>query len=67
MLLVRQRLLAYDLTAPLAYFSINDSGYEWLTGLIRPEELEETTGLTMVEPYRPGKIPVVFVQNSMSD
>ena len=62
-----RHLVAYDLTAPLAYFSINDTGHEWLTGLIRPEEVEDSTGLTMVEPYRPGKIPVVFVHGLASE
>ncbi len=63
----RRRSIAFDLTAALAYFSVNEEGYEWLTGLIRPEEVEDQTGLTMVEPYRPGKIPVVFVHGLASE
>ena len=63
----QQHAIAHDLTAPLAYFSINDEGHDWLTGLIRPEEVKDRTGLTMVEPYRPGKIPIVFVHGLASE
>ncbi len=59
--------IAYDLTAPLAYFSVNDHDYDWLKGLIRPEAVQDKTGLTMVEPYRRGRIPVVFVHGLASE
>ncbi len=51
-----------DLSTPLAYMW---SQTEWETlgwkGLLRPEELADRSGLMLVRPYEPGKIPVVMI------
>lgn len=61
--------LALDYSTPIAAFSefLPDS-YETnlLRLMLRPESLEEDTGLYMLEPYNPEKIPVVFVHGLMS-
>ena len=38
-----------------------------LTGLFRPERFQINQGLYLQEPYRPDKVPVVFVHGLMSD
>jgi len=67
--------LESDLTTPLAYF-LSDPVYGSLAtvGLLRPEMLlgmrpgfsEPIMGLYMVQPYEPGKIPVVLVHGLWS-
>ena len=74
--------LESDLTTPLAYFLSNPEldTLAW-TGLLRPENLfkpaqavfnfrqdnkEPMKGLYMVQPYEPGKIPVVMVHGLWS-
>lgn len=69
--------LETDLTTPLAYF-LSDStlGLESLAtiGLLRPEALlamrpgrpDPVMGLYMVQPYEPGKIPVLLVHGLWS-
>ncbi|MDZ4817829.1 MAG: alpha/beta fold hydrolase [Planctomycetota bacterium] len=61
--------LETDLSTPLAFF-LNDPEFAKIdlstTGLLRPEEASEKTGLYMVEPYRPDKIPVLFVHGLWS-
>jgi hypothetical protein len=67
--------LESDLTTPLAYF-LSKVPLESLatTGLLRPEELlkpaagrqTKPMGLYMVQPYEPGKIPVVLVHGLWS-
>ena len=60
--------IAFDLTAPLAYFAIKESEENpWLRGFFRPGEDIKDVGLTMIDPYEPGKIPVVFVHGLASD
>ncbi len=64
-----------DLTTPLAYFLSNpELGSLATTGLLDPESLQKLVpgrhkpleGLWMVQPYEPGKIPVVFVHGLWS-
>ncbi len=61
--------LAHDRTTPLAVVTANRSlaGAEW-TGLIRSDFDQQgvETGLYMIRPYEPGKIPVVFVHGLIS-
>jgi len=59
--------LESDVTTPLAY-SLSRSELQgvWLKGFFRPETIEAQTGLYMIEPYQPGKIPVVFVHGLLS-
>ena len=58
--------LARDLSAPIAYrISKRDKNY--LEGFLQPGTTDEGPGLYTVEPYQPGKIPVVFVHGLLSD
>jgi pimeloyl-ACP methyl ester carboxylesterase len=61
--------LESDLSTPLAYF-LNDPALAKIdlstTGLLRPDEAQQLTGLYMLEPYDPGKIPVLFVHGLWS-
>jgi pimeloyl-ACP methyl ester carboxylesterase len=54
--------LESDLTTPLAYYlasaGLDADGY---VGFLRPDSLGEKTGLHTLEPYEPGKIPVILV------
>ncbi len=67
--------LESDLTTPLAYFLSNPAlGNLANTGLLNPEALlkiqpgprETLSGLYMVQPYQPGKIPVLLVHGLWS-
>ncbi len=58
--------LETDLTTPLAFMmqiTPEPSGFE---GMINPGAWEKQTGLYMLQPYDPDKIPVVFVHGLMS-
>ena len=55
-----------DLTAPLAW-QINNRDRNYLTGFLQPGSTTENEGLHMIEPYQPGKIPILFVHGLMSD
>jgi pimeloyl-ACP methyl ester carboxylesterase len=59
--------LETDLTTPLAYF-LAGAGLEGadLTGFLRPDRLAGRTGIHMLEPYQPGKIPVLLVHGLLS-
>ena len=57
--------LEADLTAPLAYQLDTVSLFDMeIGGFLRTDE--QVTGLIMLEPYTPGKIPVVFVHGTAS-
>lgn len=58
--------LAADVTAPFAYHAINqgDSDF-WLTSFLDPDAAADD-GLFLIEPYQPGKIPVVFIHGLLS-
>jgi pimeloyl-ACP methyl ester carboxylesterase len=67
--------LESDVTTPLAYFLSSPELNEIATtGLLNPESLQKLVpgqkkaikGLWMVQPYEPGKIPVVFVHGLWS-
>ncbi len=58
--------LAHDITAPIAYrliFGERDS----LRGFVQQWSSDSDTRLYMIEPYQPGKIPLVFVHGLLSD
>jgi pimeloyl-ACP methyl ester carboxylesterase len=61
--------LETDLSTPLAYM-LNDPALAKLdsstSGLLRPDETQKLTGLYMLEPYHPRKIPVLFVHGLWS-
>jgi len=58
--------LARDLSAPIAY-QVSKQGDSWWTEFVRPGNSDEEDRLYMIEPYQPGKIPVVFVHGLLSD
>ena len=63
----RSESLASDLTTPLAYHMAR-SPLPVLqeVGLLDPQWLEQLTGLYMLHPYEPGKIPIVLVHGLRS-
>ncbi|HTQ39705.1 MAG TPA: alpha/beta fold hydrolase [Pirellulales bacterium] len=61
--------LESDITTPLAY-SLNDPSFAALdqptTGFLHPKEIKELAGIYMLEPYQPGKIPVLMIHGLWS-
>lgn len=59
--------LESDLSTPLAYF-LNKPSLEVLgtLGLVHPDDYDNMQGLYMVQPYEPGKIPVLMVHGLWS-
>ncbi len=59
--------LETDLTTPLAYFlsdtKLTSAAY---VGFLRADALKSRYGIHMLEPYQPGKIPVVLVHGLLS-
>jgi pimeloyl-ACP methyl ester carboxylesterase len=62
----RMAQLARDLTAPLAY-DVAENPRQWFAEFRQPSETEFAPRLNMLEPYQPGKIPVIFVHGLLSD
>jgi pimeloyl-ACP methyl ester carboxylesterase len=59
--------LEADLTTPLAYmWSRTDLAKVRWTGLLRPGEVADRSGLSLIRPYDPDKIPVVMVHGLAS-
>ncbi len=58
--------LLRDLTAPIAY-RVNHQNKDYLKGFLQPGSTVGDDGLYMIEPYQPGKIPILFVHGLMSD
>lgn len=59
--------LESDLTTPLAYFLARAKYQDLeLTGLLRGEQIQDRTGLYMLQPYEKGKIPVVLIHGLWS-
>lgn len=59
--------LESDSTTPLAYSLRDPKVWEFeLTGFFSAHEVDFDNGLQFVEPYQPGKIPVVFVHGTAS-
>ena len=63
----RQVPLESDISTPLAYF-LDRPEFRYLDtyGLLRPDKAERIAGLYMVQPYQPGKIPVVMIHGLWS-
>lgn len=59
--------LESDLTTPLAYY-LSQARLDSLgvTGFLHPDALQAKTGLYTMEPYQPGKIPVVMVHGLLA-
>ena len=62
----RPLALTRDLTAPFAY-TLSRTRREYLAGFLQPGSTSHDSGLFMLEPYQPGKIPVVFVHGLLSN
>src|ERR1044071_7272143 len=61
------RPLAADFSAPISYFRPPNNLLLFdLMGMLRGNNMMEKTGLYFLEPYDPGRIPVVFVHGLMS-
>jgi pimeloyl-ACP methyl ester carboxylesterase len=60
------RPLASDVTAPLAAI-VDEAPRQYLRGFTAPSDVSVRPKLTMLEPYQPGKIPVVFIHGLYSD
>ncbi len=58
--------LERDLTAPIAW-RINNTKRDYLEGFLQPGSTSVNDGLFMIEPYQPGKIPIVFIHGLLSD
>ncbi len=58
--------LAADLTAPIAAV-VNEAPRQYLRGFTAPSDTSVQPKLTMLEPYQPGKIPVVLIHGLYSD
>ena len=58
--------LKRDISAPIVY-RLKDEGRQYLTAFLQPGSTKNTTGLFMIQPYQPGKIPLVFVHGLLSD
>ena len=60
--------IAYDTSAPMAFAIDRSRHNDGITRFLNMEKKETPDlGLKMTEPYRPGKIPVVFVHGLASD
>ncbi len=59
--------LEADLTTPLAHF-LGQSSLDMLAykAFLRPDRLKTGQGIRMLEPYQPGKIPVLLVHGLLS-
>ncbi len=59
--------LETDLTTPLAYFLAHSNLKSLeLKSFLTPDAVQDHTGIHMLEPYQPGKIPVVLVHGLLS-
>lgn len=59
--------LAADWSAPLeVYWNLTHVQDDRILGLLRPQELRDTTGLSSIEPYNPNKIPVILAHGLAS-
>ncbi len=58
--------LARDISAPLG-FAQSHLNRDNLKSFLHPGRNDEFSGLRMIEPYQPGKIPIVFVHGLLSD
>jgi pimeloyl-ACP methyl ester carboxylesterase len=58
--------LAYDLSAPLGHYPRSNAAIMAIRGLLRADKITQRTGLYMVEPYDPNRIPIVLVHGLIS-
>jgi len=62
----RVRTLDADFSAPLAYYPQRNELVEGFMGALRVQERMNITGLYMLQPYDPDRIPLVFVHGLIS-
>jgi pimeloyl-ACP methyl ester carboxylesterase len=63
----RRMPLAADLSAPLAYYAIHETpNVNPISWFLDPGASTGEEGLYFLEPYQPGKIPIVFVHGLVS-
>lgn len=62
----RTTALAADFTAPIAFHPVRNELWQGLMGLIQVEKYLGATGLYMLHPYDPERIPVIFVHGLLS-
>ena len=60
------RSLGADFSAPLAYYPQKSEYWEGIMGAIRVSDYMKTTGLYMLQPYDPDRIPLIFVHGLIS-
>ncbi len=59
--------LAGDFSAPLeVYWDLTRVREDRMLGLLRPQKLRDTAGLSCIEAYQPGRIPVILAHGLMS-
>ncbi len=58
--------LALDFSTPLACFLDSLPERDLLSVMLESDSEEDSCGLYLIEPYQPGKIPVVFIHGLMS-
>ena len=61
-----KRLLDADFSAPLAYYPQQSEYWEGIMGALRVSQYMKTTGLYMLQPYDPERIPLIFVHGLIS-
>jgi pimeloyl-ACP methyl ester carboxylesterase len=62
----KPRVLAADFSAPLAYYPQKSEMLEGLMGALKVQEHMGITGLYMLQPYDPDRIPLIFVHGLIS-
>jgi len=62
----RQYALAADFTAPAAAYAKVNEFWVGFLNMVRGEKTESKSGLYLLEPYDPNRIPVVFVHGLLS-
>lgn len=59
--------LAADISAPIeVYWNLTRVKEDRMLGMLRPQELRNTQGLSCIEAYNPHKIPVILTHGLMS-
>jgi pimeloyl-ACP methyl ester carboxylesterase len=61
-----ERPLHADFSAPLAYYPQKSEYWEGIMGALRVSDYMKTTGLYMLQPYDPDRIPLIFVHGLIS-
>jgi len=62
----KERTLDADFSAPLAYYPQHIEMLEGLMGAVRVQQHMNITGLYMLQPYDPDRIPLIFVHGLIS-